>query len=311
MGPGYPRRVPRAAAALLALVAAVAAGCGDTTASDGTFDYDTDAPLALEEGARLDRSDSLEARDVSFASGDHRVEGYLVTPPPRQDEPLPAVVYLHGSGGDRSQLLSLASWLVARGAVALTLTLPSGDATPPSGVTPEQTLRWQRDTIVADVVAVRRALDVLAADDRVDPERLGLVGWSFGGRLGALVAGVDERVRASVLMSAGAAPVSEYVAAAPVELRDDVESVLTPIDPISRIAGAQGAVLLQAGRSDSVVPRDALEALADAAPAGARLTWYDAEHDLDDRARLDQLDWLSERLGVSGPPVAGAETGPS
>ena len=37
----------------------------------------------------------------------------------------------------------------------------------------------------------------------------------MGGRLASLVAGVDDRVRATVLMSVGAAPVSEYVDAAP------------------------------------------------------------------------------------------------
>ena len=151
-----------------------------------------------------------------------------------------------------------------------------------------------------DVVAVRRALDVLAADERVDPERLGLVGWSFGGRVGALLAGVDDRLRATALMSAGAAPVSDYVAAAPADLRDDVEEVLTPIDPLSRISEAQGALLLQAGRSDSVVPASALQALAEAAPDDAELRWYDTEHGLDDRAHREQLAWLSTKLGL--PP---------
>ena len=294
---------------LALLLALTVSGCGGSDAGDGTFAYDPDASLALEQGAPLEGSEPLDVRPISFASGSGRVEGYLVAPP-GGEEAVPAVVYLHGSGGDRSQLLPLASWLAARGAVALTLTLPSGRPTPPGGVTAEETLRWQGDAIVADVVAVRRALDVLAADERVDPARLGLVGWSFGGRLGALVAGVDDRVRATALMSAGAAPVSEYVAAAPAELQDEVEATLTPIDPLSRIAEAEGAVLLQAGRSDSVVPRDALQALADAAPDGARLTWYDAEHELDDRARREQLDWLAEQLRIGGAPVPGAETGP-
>ncbi len=295
-GPRYPRRMLRAALLGL-LVALLAAGCGGTTADDDTFAYDAEAPLALETGAQLADGRPLDVREISFASGGERVDGVLVAPPGRERR-VPAVVYLHGSGGDRTQLLPLASSLAARGAVALTLTLPSGDATPPTGLSPEETLRWQRDTIVEDVVAVRRALDVLAADERVDPERLGLVGWSFGGRLGALVAGIDDRVRATALMSAGAAPVAEYAAAAPADLRDDVEEVLTPIDPLARIGEAQGAVFLQAGRSDSVVPASALQALADAAPDDSRITWYDAEHQLDDRANRDQLDWLAERLEV-------------
>ncbi len=296
---------------LLGVVLALAAGCGGSAGDpeDDTFAYDAEAPLALETGDPLPDGKPLDVRDVTFSSGDSRVQGLLVAPPDVED-PVPAVVYLHGSGGDRTQLVPLASWLAARGAVALTLTLPSGDASPPTGLTAEETLRWQRDRIVEDVVAVRRALDLLAADERVDPERLGLVGWSFGGRLGALLAGVDDRLRATTLMSAGAAPVSEYVAAAPADLRDDVEEVLTPIDPLSRIGDAKGDVFLQAGRSDSVVPEAALTALADAAPDGTRFTWYDAEHDLNDGANRDQLDWLTERLGIDGPPVPDAATGP-
>jgi hypothetical protein len=304
-------RMPRLAVALALLLAALAVGCGES-GSDGdpTFAYDADAPLDLQEGAPLPEERPLDVRVISYRSGASRVEGYLVAPAGRRDERLPAVVYLHGSGGDRAEFFPLASMLAARGAVALTLTLPSGSATPPSGVPPEETLRWQRDQIVADVVAVRRGLDLLADDERVDPDRLGLVGWSFGGRMGALLAGIDDRLRATVLMSAGAAPVSEYVAAAPPYLRDDVEEVLTPIDPLTRIGEASGDVLLQAGRSDSIVPPAALRALADAAPEGTQLRWYAAEHELDEKARRDQLDWLQERLGIDGPPVAGADTGP-
>ena len=281
----------------LALVVTVLVGCGGSGGADPTFAYDDGASLSQEEGAPLPRTGPLLVRTVSYASGDRRVRGYLVAP--RTGSRLPAVVYLHGSGGDRTQLLPLAEQLASRGAVALTLTLPSGSATPPSGISPEETLRWQRDQIVGDVVAVRRGLDLLAEDDRVDPDRLGLVGWSFGGRMGALLAGVDDRLRATVLMSAGAAPVSEYVSAAPADLRDDVEDVLTPIDPLSRIGQAKGDVLLQAGRSDSIVPHSALQALADAAPEGTQLRWYAAEHDLDETARRDQLDWLTTELGVS------------
>ena len=41
-----------------------------------------------------------------------------------------------------------------------------------------------------------------------------------------------------------------------------------------------------------------------------RVSWYDAEHDLNDSANRDQLEWLSERLGIDGPPVPGVATGP-
>jgi dienelactone hydrolase len=295
----------RAAAAVLFLLALGVSGCAGGS-DDGTFTYDDAAELSVESGSLVEDG-PVAVREISYASGDRRVEGYLAAPA-RASGRLAAAVYLHGAGGDREQLLDLAKRLARRGAVALTLTLPSGSATPPAGSTAEETLRWQHDTIVADVVAVRRAFDLLGDDSRVDADRLGLVGWSFGGRLAALVAGADDRVRATALMSAGAAPVSEYVAAAPAELRDDIEEVLTPIDPLALIAEAEGDVFLQAGRSDSVVPERALRALADAAPEGAKLSWYRAEHDLDERARRDQLEWLGERLEITGP-APGAATG--
>ena len=96
------------------------------------------------------------------------------------------------------------------------------------------------------MVAARRAFDVLADDDRVDPDRLGLVGWSMGGRLAAVVAGVDDRVRATVLMSVGAAPVEAYLEGAPAELKGVVREALEPIDPLSHVGDAKGAILVQA-----------------------------------------------------------------
>ena len=36
----------------------------------------------------------------------------------------PVVLYLHGSGGDRLELLGSAAWMAARGAVALTVDDP-------------------------------------------------------------------------------------------------------------------------------------------------------------------------------------------
>ena len=54
-------------------------------------------------------------------------------------------------------------------------------------------MRWQGDVVAADAIAARRGLDLLAADERVDADRLGIVGWSAGGRLATLVSAVDER----------------------------------------------------------------------------------------------------------------------
>jgi len=283
----------------LALAAAGAAvvllaGCGGSE-SDPLAD-DHSAPLALERGGQTER-DGARVQEISYASGDDRVEGYLVTPPDTAEE-LPAVVFLHGSGGDRSEQLDTAVALAKRGAIAMTITAPSTGKTAPPGATGEELVRWQGATLAADVVAARRAFDVLAGDDRVDDERLGLVGWSMGGRLASIVAGVDDRVRATVLMSVGAAPVEAYVQNAPAELQDVVRQALEPIDPLTHVGDAKGAILVQAGRQDSIVPRAALEAVIDAAPQGTKVEWYPTDHALNEQAQTYRIDWLSGELGL-------------
>jgi dienelactone hydrolase len=287
------RRALLAAGATVLLLA----GCGGSGGDDPLAD-DHGAPLALERGAQTER-EGVRVLEISYASGDDRVDGYLVAPP-QTDEKLPGVVFLHGSGDDRNEQLDTAVALAKRGAIAMTITAPSRGKTAPPGATGEELVRWQGGTIVADVVAARRAFDVLADDDRVDDDRLGLVGWSMGGRLASVVAGVDDRVRATVLMSVGAAPVEAYVQGAPAELQDVVREALEPIDPLTHVGDAKGAILVQAGRRDSIVPRAALEAVIDAAPDGTKVEWYPTDHALNDRARSDRLAWLADELSIGG-----------
>ena len=151
--------MPRVAVVLGLLAGVLAAGCGGTQAgSEGAFEYDAEAPLALEEGTRVSRHDPLAVRAVSYASGQDRVEGYLVARHGTTRRCRRSSTSTARAATGRSSFPSRPG--SARGAVALTLTLPSGRAEPPKGAPPEETLRWQRDTIVADAVAVRRALDL-------------------------------------------------------------------------------------------------------------------------------------------------------
>jgi dienelactone hydrolase len=301
------RRPTTLALLLIALVAGCGGGDGEDEARSVVFAYDETAPTRLQDAGRVNRDYPIAVRDVSFAVSGGRTEAFVAVPP--GDEPKPAVVYLHGAGGDRSELLVPATWLAARGAVTLALTAPSGaaDRTQESGA---DALRREHSLVVSDVVAVRRALDVLAARPDVDADRLGFVGYSAGARTGAILAGVEPRLDALVLMSAGAAPVEDYVSAAPAELKDDVERLLGQIDPL-RYAALDGdrVVLLQIGRSDEVVPAEALEAIEEAM-SGAEVRRYDAGHSLNDSAYRDQLEWLTGELDITGPAVPGAQTGP-
>jgi dienelactone hydrolase len=248
--------------------------------------------------------------DVSYAAPGGRVECYLALPPGKGR--VPAVIFLHGSGESRDRFLLPAAWVAGRRAIGMTLTLPSSSVgAPPSGLTPAQSLARDRRIFATDVIAVRRAVDLLATLPHVNSKRIGLVGWSLGARVAAVTAGAEPRIRSTVLMSGGSLPVSAYVAQAPASLRAQVRQSLTQIDPLRWIARARpGSVLLQDGRRDEIVPRAALLALAKAAPRGSTVRWYPAGHELNARAYVDQLAFLARKLPIPGPSVPGARTGP-
>jgi dienelactone hydrolase len=277
------------------------AGCGTSkppsrpVAPRGVFSYDAAAPLQYVDRGRVNSSDSaLAVHDVSFTSGGRRVDGYLVVPPGHGQRP--AVVFVHGSGGDRTELLPQAGWLASRGVVTLTITAPSATAQS-SATTPAQLLGEMRAVSIADVVAVRRAVDLLRSLPVVDSGRIGYLGWSAGARTGALVAAAEPRLRALVLLSAGAAPISAYAAAAPLSLRPRVRRELGSVDPIRWVARARPrSLLLEDGRRDAIVPHAALLNLVHAAPRGTTVRWYDAPHALDRAAYRDAFNWLTRKL---------------
>jgi dienelactone hydrolase len=301
----------RTIAVILLAAAAGVAGCGESTHDDAAnppFAYDASAPLHFVDRGRVNHDYPIAVDDVSYSLPDgHRVDGLLIVPPGRG--PFPAVVYLHGSGGDRTQLLLPATWLASRSVVTLTISSPVPELDRNAPAT--ERLRQLKEGAVAAVIAAERAVDALQALPSVDGDRIGIVGWSAGARTGALVAGLDRRIRAFDLYSGGATPLVAYVQQAPKSLAPVIERELGAVDPLRMIRDAPaGSVLLQDGRHDEVVPRSALEALAAAAGAAAEVRWYDQGHEPSPKAYRDGMNWLAARLGVAGPVVKGAVAGP-
>jgi dienelactone hydrolase len=301
-------RVPLAM--LPVILAVAAAGCGGGAVVDeGPFAYDAGQPPAVTDRGVVDGDYPIPVHDISYDSRGDTVEAFLAVPP--GGGAWPAVVYVHGAGSTRDSMIGPALWLAGRGAVTLAITAPSSAAEPPAGLTALDRLEWERSLEIRDVVAVRRAVDLLRERADVDPDRLGYVGWSAGARAGAILSGVEQRLKAFVLISGGSAPVSDFVKAAPPELKAGVEQTMSSIDPLRYIARARpGSILLQDGRRDRVIPRKALEALIAAAPDGSEVHWYDADHALGPVAYSDHMQWLADRLKIDGPPVPGAKTTP-
>ncbi|MFN8224677.1 MAG: prolyl oligopeptidase family serine peptidase [Gaiellales bacterium] len=288
-------RLARAIAAV-GLLALATGGCGSDAPGrdDGPFAYDRDAALELEESGKI-RSGGVTIRDLSYAVPSGRVLAFLVTPPNAKD--LPGVVYLPGTGGDRTEFLGPAIAMAGRGAAVLLVTPPSSGHQR-AGATLNARLLDLHDTVVGDVVATRRAIDALQARPEVDGKRIALIGWSAGAHTAAIVAGADGRLDATVLMSAGTEDTAAYAAQAPPADRPQIREALEPIDPLTWLGRADPeAVLIQDGKKDEVVPRSALERMIAAAPKGTIVRWYTSGHDLSDAAYADHLAWLQARLG--------------
>jgi dienelactone hydrolase len=301
--------------ALIFLFLVALGGCGgsgsdDTTSGDGLYDYDASQPLEYRDAGVVNHGYPVKIHDVSYAGPDgERVSAYLVVPPGKG--PFPAVAYLHGAGQDRRAMVLPATWLAGRRAVALSVsspfTRPEGQVTA-RGI---EGVRGERNLTILGVKELRRAVDLLQSRPEVDDDRIGFLGFSAGARTGALLAGVEHRLKAIVLMSGGETTVDQVLEAVDRRDRDKLRPLFEDTDGLAYVARSSPTKLLfQDGREDEIVPRDALQRLYSAAGKPKELRWYEGGHDLPLQAYRDHLAWLTKTLSIEGPPVPGASTGP-
>ena len=221
------------------------------------FPDDRAVPLAVANHGVYATSPWATIRAISFAGADgSRVDAYLVVP--RAAGRHPGVLFLHGSGGNRRDLILEAALLARRGAVTMTISQPN-DAT----------------TYRPLVVNARRALDALAARSDVDPARLGVVGFSLGAQTAAILVGDDHRPKTAGIIGGRGTAVALFW-----------------------IRRSRAALFFQAGTHDPVVPHAQLLALERAAPGRPRVRWYDAGHVVDAQIRQDQIAWQAAELGL-------------
>jgi dienelactone hydrolase len=259
------------------------------------FGYDTAAPLGYADKGVVLHHGGVAVHDVTYRSRGKQVEAFLVEGPGKQARP--AIVLVHGGGADRTELLGDAVALAHLGFVALAITAPSSAYPPAQPTSVRELVNESKAVTVDDVVAVRRAADVLASLPVVDARRLGYLGWSNGAKTGAFVAASDKRFRALALLSGGADKLAAFVKAAPAGQKALVQRGLGSVDPLRYIADARsGTVLLADGRRDKVVPHAALLNMIRAAPKGTLVRWYDAGHELNAAAYHATFAWLASKL---------------
>ena len=205
---------------------------------------------------------------VSFPVAGTEVEGVLHLP---EGETIGGVAVLPGRGGTKEDTTYLGESLEAAGIAALRFTF-----------------RVDSDAF-AGLADAGGAVRLLRAHPAI-PQRVGLLGWSFGGAVAAMAAGRDSRIRAAVLVSAPAS--RDYFGMA---------------KPLAEITRTRAKVLIVRGSADDVVaPADAdryAQVLTQARVVNRVVTIKGADHDFtrpDERAEMLAIvtSWLREALAA-------------
>jgi dipeptidyl aminopeptidase/acylaminoacyl peptidase len=167
-------------------------------------DVDRPAEIFALEGRRplTDHNDWVadrargEVRDLSFASGDAEIHGYVTLPPDfAAAQRLPLVTDIHGGPVyQHSHEFNLESRLYAAAGYAVLAINPRGS----SGRGFEFSRAIYADWGNLDAKDISAGITHVIDAGIADPKRIGVVGWSYGGILTDYMIASDSRIRAAV-----------------------------------------------------------------------------------------------------------------
>ncbi len=270
------------------------------------FDYDSAALLDLEVLSEHLQG-NIPIQDITYASPKGgKVTAYLIIP--SGSGPFAGVIFVHWGQGNRDEFVDEALVLADMGTVSLLIDAPI--VRPQPWTAPSNTPEELRESDIQLVIDTLRGVDLLLARPDVDQQRLGYVGHSLGATKGGIVAGIEKRVRAYVLM-AGLPSVADYFrvsthpyivemrATTPIEEMERFCELMEPLDAIHYVGHAAPAALFFqfAHHDEFITVRDAH--WYEQAASEPKLTrWYDTDHQFNAEARHDRIEWFCAQLGL-------------
>ena len=219
---------------------------------------------------------------------------------PEGEGPYAAILYVHwyepeSGDSNRSQFEEEAKEMTSSGAVCLLVETLWSD--------PDFFIkRTQEDDVrnsVEEVVNLRRAMDLLLSQPKVDSERFAYVGHDFGGMYGVLAGSLDQRPTHFVVMAATPRFPDWYLYLPKLEgeAREVFIRQMSEMDPIAHISNLSPAsIFFQFAMDDPHVAGERAEEFSAAAREPKETKWYQAGHGLNKEATLDRIAWLREKL---------------
>ena len=219
---------------------------------------------------------------------------------PEGDGLFPAILYVHwyepeSLSSHRSQFEEEAKELAKSGAVCISIETLWSDR----DFFLKRTQAEDAQNSIEEVVNIRRAMDLLLSQPKVDSKRFAYVGHDFGGMYGVLAGSLDQRPTHYVLMAATPRFPDWYLYLPKLEgeARTAFIQTMSEIDPIVHVPNlAPAKVFFQFATDDFHVPKERAEDFFAAAKDPKEMKWYEAGHGLNEDATRDRKSWLKEKL---------------
>lgn len=247
-----------------------------------------------------------------------KVPTLMAVPLKRTGKKMPAIIFLHGIGQNKNFLKTITAPFNQCGFAFVSFDqCMQGERKLPDGISGKDRARAFVVRPAKTINETRRLIDYLSDHPDVDPQRIYLVGASYGAITGSTVMARDKRLRAGILVYGGGdlgklldSVAMHLGAAALLGMIDGTKldpekpplptltasqewktglviACVTPImryfvgvaDPIHYVSQiAPMPVYFQNGSHDVLVPAAAGKALQDAAKDPKKITWYDSDH---------------------------------
>jgi dienelactone hydrolase len=263
-------------------------------------------------------SGSVITRFAFEGCGGEKVPALIALPARRTDRKLPAVIFLHGIGQNKNFLKEIAVPFNEAGfAITSFDQYTRGERKLPAGTS--RLAGWEafRQRPAKTINEARRLIDYLVTRPEIDPERIYIVGASYGAVTGSTLMAKEQRLRAGVMVYGGGDfgklidSYANHLAVAVLLGLIDGKDLNPEKPPLPKLTPAQerkvGLVIacfkplaryflgvvdpvryakqisprpvyFQNGRSDVLVPAAAGLALQAAALEPKKITWYESDH---------------------------------